>query len=127
MAAPEVLKGRRLIDVSASIPVIFAEFVEGGSLKEWIDSRRLYTGNSAEALKRILDIAIQAAWGLHHVHQQGLIHQDVKPSNIMMVPDGTAKFTDFGLAKGRAAAGESVVPGIGHSVLVSSGGMTLAY
>ncbi len=110
------------------IPVIFAEFVEGGSLKEWIDSRKLYKSGSQEALKRILDIAIQAAWGLHHAHQQGLVHQDVKPANIMMMLDGTAKITDFGLAKARASAGErSSTQSDRGSILVSSGGMTPAY
>jgi serine/threonine protein kinase len=41
------------------IPRVFAEYVEGGSLKEWIDSRKLYEGGPYEALKRVLDIAIQ--------------------------------------------------------------------
>jgi WD40 repeat protein/serine/threonine protein kinase len=111
------------------IPRVFAEYVEGGSLKEWIDSRRLYEGGPHEALKRILDIAIQMAWGLHyaHGHDQGVIHQDVKPANVLIVPDGTAKITDFGLARARASAGESIVAGAGHSILVSTGGMTPAY
>ena len=109
------------------IPRVFAEYVEGGSLKDWIDSRRLYEGGSHEALKRILDIAIQMAWGLHYAHEQGLIHQDVKPANVLMMADGTAKITDFGLAKARAAAGESVVTGAGRTIFVSVGGMTPAY
>ena len=55
---------------------IFADYVEGGSLQDWIDNRRIYEGGSQEVLKRILDIAIQMAWGLHYAHEQGLIHQD---------------------------------------------------
>jgi serine/threonine protein kinase len=91
------------------IPRVFAEYVEGGSLKDWIDSRKLYAGGPQEVLKRILDIAIQMAWGLHyaHEHEQGLVHQDVKPANVLMMPDGTAKVSDFGLARARAAAGEA--------------------
>ena len=100
---------------------------EGGTLKEWIDSRKLYEGGQQESLKRILDVAIQMAWGLHYAHEQGLIHQDVKPANVLMMPDGTAKITDFGLAKARAAFGDPVVVGAGRSILVSSGGMTPAY
>src|SRR5208337_511708 len=74
------------------IPRVFAEYVEGGTLKEWIDSRKLYEGGEPESLKRILDIAIQMAWGLHYAHEQGqgLVHQDVKPANVLMMPDGTA-------------------------------------
>ena len=109
------------------IPRVFAEYVEGGSLKEWIDSRKLYEGGPQTALKRILDVAIQTAWGLHYAHKQGVIHQDVKPANVLMLSDGMAKICDFGLAQARAAAGESLVVGVGHSILVSSGGMTPAY
>ena len=106
------------------IPHVFAEYVEGGSLQEWIESRRLYQGGPEEALKAILDIAIQTAWGLQYAHEQGLIHQDVKPANILMVPDGTAKITDFGLARARALVEELIA---GRGALVSSGGMTPAY
>jgi WD40 repeat protein/serine/threonine protein kinase len=109
------------------IPRVFAEYVEGGSLKEWIDSRKLYEGGPQEALKRILDISIQMAWGLHYAHEKGVIHQDVKPANLLMLTDGTAKITDLGLAKARAVAGESVQSDKQQSILVSSGGMTPAY
>lgn len=87
------------------IPRVFAEFVEGGSLKDWIRDRRLYAGDEREALRRILDVAIQFAWGLGYAHEKGMVHQDVKPANALMTPDGTLKVTDFGLvrAKGRAS------------------------
>ncbi|MDI7276173.1 MAG: protein kinase, partial [Anaerolineae bacterium] len=109
------------------IPRIFAEFVEGGSLKDWIRDRRLYAGGQEQALERILDVAIQFAWGLAYAHEQGLVHQDVKPANVLMTSDGTAKVTDFGLARARAAIGERAPAGGGQSVLVSAGGMTPAY
>jgi WD40 repeat protein/serine/threonine protein kinase len=112
-----------------SIPRVFAEYVEGGSLKEWIDSRKLYEGGKENALERILDIAIQFAWGLHyaHEHEQKLIHQDVKPANVMMTKEGEAKVTDFGLARARTTVGESPSNDSQKSILVSSGGMTPAY
>ena len=109
------------------IPRVFAEYVEGGSLKEWIDSRKLYEGGPHEALKRILDIAIQMAWGLQHAHTQEVIHQDVKPANVILTPEGIAKVTDFGLARARAITDEATATGKLRSILVSHGGMTPAY
>ena len=111
----------------AGIPRIFAEYVEGGSLKEWIGTKKLYEGDPEAALERVLDVAIQMAWGLHFGHDQGVIHQDVKPANVLMMPDGTAKISDFGLARARVAAGEITASGKRRTVLVSRGGMTEAY
>jgi len=100
---------------------IFAEYVEGGSLAGWIAKRKL------TRLDQILDIAIQFAWGLHALHERGLIHQDVKPGNVLLTSDGIAKVSDFGLARARAAAGECEGGGAGQSILISCGGMTAAY
>ena len=110
------------------IPRVFAEYVAGGSLATWIRERKLYEGGRERALERILDIAIQFAWGLEYAHEQGLIHQDVKPANVMMAPDGTVKVTDFGLARarGRAPAPGEAKPG-GGTLMAASGGMTPAY
>ena len=114
--------------------LIFAEYVEGGSLKEWIASRKLYSGGASNALERILGTAIQLAWGLHCVHELGLVHQDVKPANVMMVTDAQVamqglrvRVTDFGLARARASGGNHPVLELGRSILVSSGGYTPAY
>jgi serine/threonine protein kinase/tetratricopeptide (TPR) repeat protein len=106
--------------------VIFADYVEGGSLADWIGKGKL-TG-----LEQILDVAIQFAWGLHAIHERGLIHQDVKPGNVIMTGDGVPMVTDFGLtrARFRDEDGPFVSPALPpgeDSVLVSVGGMTPAY
>jgi serine/threonine protein kinase len=85
----------RLLDKA---PCVFTEYVDGGSLFDWIQTRKLYGGTEEVVLARILDIAIQSAWGFEHAHSVGLVHQDVKPGNILVMEDGTAKVTDFGLA-----------------------------
>jgi serine/threonine protein kinase len=111
------------------IPRVFAEYVEGGSLENWITSRKLYERGPHEALKQILDIAIQFAWGLHYAHEKGLVHQDVKPANALVTLDGTVNVSDFGLAQARAAIGKAgQSSGPGHSMLVPGAGfMTKEY
>src|SRR5690606_17676464 len=44
------------------------------------------------------NVIMQAALGLDHAHQRGLIHRDVKPGNILVTPTGEAKVSDLGLA-----------------------------
>ncbi len=113
------------------IPRVFAEYVGGGSLAEWIRSRKLYAGGPNRALARLLDIAIQFAWGLQHAHEQGLVHRDVKPGNVLLTSDGVAKVTDFGMAKARGvSAGVAEATerdGSQGSILVSAGGLTPAF
>ncbi len=81
------------------IPRVFAEYVPGGSVWEWIQSGNLYNGDPNAVQRRIMDIAIQFAWGLRYAHEQGLVHQDVKPGNVLMTESGLVKVTDFGLAR----------------------------
>jgi len=89
---------------------VFSEYVDGGSLSDWIRSRKLYEGGTGKALERILDVAIQFAWGLHAAHEWGVVHQDVKPGNLLMTNDGVAKVADFGLARALAASSREVSP-----------------
>ena len=91
----------RFFRLSAEAVYIFAEFVDGGSLEDCRRTRRLYEGSAGAALGRLLEVAVQSAWGLHAAHQAGLVHQDVKPSNILLTTDWTAKVADFGLTEKR--------------------------
>ena len=45
-----------------------------------------------------MKIMAQVAEGLHSAHEAGVIHRDVKPANIMLLPDGLVKIMDFGIA-----------------------------
>ncbi|MFE3543368.1 protein kinase [Nocardia sp. NPDC059177] len=101
-AHPHVV-GCRYVARYRGLPRVMAEWMPGGSLADAIENRELYAPGGSAALARILDIAIQSAWGLDHVHRCGLVHQDVKPGNLLLAPepDGRmlAKVTDIGLAR----------------------------
>ena len=101
--------------------VIFTDLAGGGSLLDWIVRGQL--GSARD----ILDVAIQVARGLHALHERGLVHQDVKPANVLMSADGLVQVTDFGLARARARLLQPSPAEEGQSILVSSGAMTLAY
>lgn len=117
----------RVID---GIPRVFAEYVEGGTLADWIRDGRFREGAPDAALVRILDVATQIAWGLDHAHAHGFVHQDVKPANVLMTPGGCAKVTDFGIAQAweSGGRGESPASSPERSALVpGSGVMTPGY
>lgn len=94
---------------------IFSDYCEGGSLSAWI------AGGKLRSLTQILDIAIQFAWGLHAAHLCGLVHQDVKPGNVLMTSDGIAKVSDFGLSRATPATASDA------PLVASAGMMTRAY
>jgi class 3 adenylate cyclase/tetratricopeptide (TPR) repeat protein len=65
---------------------------DGETLRARLDRGRL-------TFDEALPIALQVARGLGHAHDAGIVHRDVKPSNIVILPDGTAKILDFGIAQ----------------------------
>ncbi|MFN9785918.1 MAG: protein kinase domain-containing protein, partial [Planctomycetia bacterium] len=71
---------------------LLMELVEGSSLRQLIES--------GEVEPRLaLSIVGQVCDALQHAHERGVVHRDVKPENILVARDGTAKILDFGLAK----------------------------
>ncbi|HML68537.1 MAG TPA: protein kinase [Clostridia bacterium] len=115
-------------------PSIFSEWMDGGSLEKAIQKGTIYEGMESAQKERLLDIAIQFARGLHYAHEAGLIHQDVKPDNVLLTKEGEAKVADFGLARARAVLtvleGERTMsePSDGGKTMLSpSGGYTPAY
>src|SRR4029453_15528255 len=82
------------VDESGPVPYLVMEYVAGISLEE-----KLQRQGPLE-LKEILRIGLQTAGGLAAAHRQGLVHRDVKPSNILLENGvGRVKITDFGLAR----------------------------
>ncbi len=73
-------------------PYIVMEQIEGPSLRPRLDHAPL-------ALDEVIEIGSRVATALHDLHRQHLVHLDIKPSNIMFRPDGTAVLVDFGLSR----------------------------
>jgi serine/threonine protein kinase len=81
------------------------EFVDGVDLGDLVRSGGPLTCEAAcEAIK-------QAAEGLEHAHQRGMVHRDIKPQNLMRTPGGQVKILDFGLAR----FASEILPDLVHS------------
>jgi serine/threonine protein kinase len=91
---------------------IVMEYVDGIHLLDKIKKE------GAMDWQEALPILKQVLTAIGHAHDTGIVHRDIKPNNIMITKDGTAKITDFGLAKDQSS--------LTHTMTVSSGG-TLYY
>lgn len=92
------------------IHYIVMEYVDGMTLKEYIQNEGRLT--SEEAVR----IASQICSALHHAHENNIVHRDIKPQNILINKDGTAKVADFGIAR---AVTSSTVTMAGANVIGS--------
>lgn len=86
---------------------IAMEFVEGGNLHQHVQKKGKLSPREA------INIMIQACSALQAVHEQGIIHRDIKPDNILIAKGGLVKLMDFGLAKGAGSrlTGANVIMG----------------
>ena len=76
---------------SESGTYLVLEYVEGGTLEDLL--------GSPMPLEEVIRLLMPIASGLDHAHASGLLHRDVKPTNILVRVDGTPMLTDFGLAQ----------------------------
>ena len=92
LSHPNIVK---VYDVSFGdlIQYIVMEYIDGITLKEYIEHE------GSLRWKDAVHFTIQILKGLQHAHDKGIVHRDVKPQNIMVLPDGTIKVTDFGIAR----------------------------
>jgi tRNA A-37 threonylcarbamoyl transferase component Bud32 len=79
------------------------EFVEGTDLARWVKER------GPMAVPLACDCVRQAALGLQHAHEHGMVHRDIKPQNLMLTTRGQIKILDFGLARFASEVAPNVV------------------
>lgn len=92
-------------DPSTGILYIAFEYLAGETV-----ARRLADGAALE-WREATRIAARVALGLQHAHARGVVHRDVKPANVMILPSGEVKILDFGVARFRMES----LTGLGHS------------
>jgi len=81
------------VDGRSEVHFLVMEFVEGKNLHELVvDNGPLSPMDAAEYIR-------QSARGLAHAHEEGLVHRDIKPGNLLLDPKGTVKILDMGLAR----------------------------
>jgi len=81
------------VGIEGSIYYIIMEYVEGRNLKEIIDKEKRIL------LKRAINIITDVCSALNYAHKKGVIHKDLKPSNILIEKNGKAKLGDFDIAE----------------------------
>ncbi|MCC6525575.1 MAG: protein kinase [Polyangiaceae bacterium] len=97
---------------------IAMELVRGGSLRDRI-------AEGAVPSAEVVRIGRQIGHGLGRAHEAGVIHRDLKPDNVMLDVDGTAKILDFGLSKLEARASDPTVEIGAHSTAATEVGRVL--
>lgn len=87
---------------------IAMEWIRGISLRQFIMQQSL-------SLRRALEIILQVAYALHHLHSHGIVHRDLKPENILITEEGGVKVIDFGISQvagDKTSSGPAVRQGI---------------
>ena len=92
LSHPNIVK---VYDVSFGerLQYIVMEYIDGITLKEYIEQQQDIKWKEA------VHFTVQILRALQHAHDKGIVHRDIKPQNIMLLPDGTIKVTDFGISR----------------------------
>jgi len=112
---PNVLPIYELLDVGDTAYMVM-QCIKGGSLKDVI--QRAWVGEAPEGLPPAYVVTVigQVARALDYAHNQGIVHRDIKPGNILLAEDDRALLADFGIAKWTDVTQESALTADGAAV-----------
>ncbi|WP_143319137.1 Stk1 family PASTA domain-containing Ser/Thr kinase [Clostridium sp. HBUAS56010] len=99
LSHPNIVNIYDVVD-EGSLHYIVMELIEGITLKNYISKKGCLD------TKEAIGVAMQVAQGIAAAHEQGIIHRDIKPQNIIIARDGKVKVADFGIA--RAASSQTL-------------------
>ncbi len=89
---PNVVRAIDVIQTRTHLYLVL-EFIQGSNLGEVVEQR------GPLPITEAVDYAVQAACGLAYAHQHGIVHRDVKPTNLLLTDEGVVKLADLGLAR----------------------------
>ncbi len=81
------------VNFGEKLQYIVMEYIDGITLKEYINKQNSISWNDA------LFFITQILRAVQHAHDKGIVHRDIKPQNIILLPNGNIKVTDFGIAR----------------------------
>jgi serine/threonine protein kinase len=87
---PNIVQVYEILEFN-NIPLYVMEYVEGVALDEYADK-------SGKSIKEMVKIMIPVCYAIGYAHSKGIIHRDMKPSNILVTQEGAPKIMDFGIA-----------------------------
>ena len=91
LAHPNIVTIHDVLQVDSGVGIVM-EHLEGRSLEE------ADTGPNSRTLEGRTGILVRILDGLHYAHGRGVVHRDIKPRNVQLLPDGSIKVLDFGVA-----------------------------
>jgi serine/threonine protein kinase len=80
-------------DPTAETAFLVMEYAEGGSVTDWLERNRM-----PMPPKMAVQLTLEVCEGIQYAHEEGVIHRDIKPQNLLLDRDGTCKVSDFGIA-----------------------------
>lgn len=92
---PNVVQAHKVVDGGAGRLYLMMEYVNGSSLRNYLDKHGALPINAAICITQ----DVLAGLSVVHQHRLGIVHRNIKPSNILLTTKGRAKLNDFGLAQ----------------------------